>query len=62
VGETKSSFIAVNIEPTFYELVMNLVTKEHVSASAYCRRLIIKDLRERGLLTEEQMMKVLGAD
>lgn len=58
-AETKDKSIMVNIEPTFYEMLQILTEKEDISVSAYCRQLIIKDLRDRGLLTDNMMIKVL---
>jgi hypothetical protein len=57
--EVKDRAIIVNIEETFYDIVQRIVTKERISMSAYARNLIIKDLLERGMLTESILADVL---
>ncbi len=62
MSEGKNRQIMVNIEPTFYNVLMRLLMKENKSASAYTRGLIIKDLMNRGLLTETILTAVITGD
>ena len=61
MSETRDRQIMVNIEPTFYDALQGAVTKEDMSLSAYVRNLILKDLLDRGLITDRMVtMVVLG--
>lgn len=53
MGEPKSKSIMVNIEPTIYGIVQEYIAKSGQSAASYGRSLIIKDLRERGILPDK---------
>lgn len=57
--EIRNSQIMVNIEPTLYDIVVEVATKERTSASSYARALIIEDLLRRGLLTESILAQIL---
>jgi len=59
MAETKDRAIMVNIEPTFHEILQALVDKDRMSLSAYCRNLILKDLMDKGLVTDRMMVEVL---
>lgn len=50
--ETKRAAIMVNIEPTIHRIILDIISREGVSASAYLRRLVIKDLKARGVLPD----------
>lgn len=56
--ERKSANIMVNIEETLYSIVTDLLAKEGVSGSAFCRRLIIENLKNRGLLTDAHLARM----
>jgi hypothetical protein len=58
MGEIRECKIMVNLEPTFNDALNRLINQTRESASSYTRRLIIKDLRERGLLTDDMIMDV----
>jgi hypothetical protein len=58
MAERKTECIMVNLEPTIQEAVVLFVGQEGLSASAYCRRLIIKDLKDRGVLTTEHLAQM----
>lgn len=52
--------IMVNLEEPLYQAAALASDKDASrSMSGYCRRLIIRDLRQRGLLTPELMQLVL---
>lgn len=57
--ETKSRNVMVNLEPTVAETMLLFLAREGISASSYCRRLIIKDLSDRGLLTDEIIVRMI---
>lgn len=60
MAQNKERQVLTNIEPTFYELLVKLTVEQlDVSVSSYVRNLIVKDLKDRGLLDEETMQKVL---
>lgn len=59
----RSKDIQVNLEPIVYQQTVDLAAKLGNSASGYIRSLIVRDLRERGLLTEAMLadMAVAGS-
>lgn len=59
MAEIKSSQIMVNMEPTLYDLVEHLAIQLNMSNSGYLRSLVIKDMIERGLLTQKAMTTLL---
>lgn len=56
--EKKSENIMVNLEPSLMEIVQRVLMKNNVSASSYCRSLILRDLSESGLLPVEVLLRV----
>lgn len=52
----------VNIETTFMALVRQVLTDNKISASSYARKLILRDLMGRGILTSEVMLQVMTTD
>ena len=56
MAETRDCQIMVNIEPTFMALVRRVQDLLSMSASSYVRRLIIRDLQDRGLLTVDSLV------
>ena len=60
MGETKSKQYMVNIEQTLNLLLQRVLNEENISASAYFRALLIKDLVERDMLSEDLMLAILG--
>lgn len=55
MAELKTESVMVNLEPTIYQPFSMLIATEGLSASAFCRRLIIKELKERGLITDSHL-------
>lgn len=53
--QSRSCNIMVNIEPAIFALVRDLIDKDGASASGYARKLIIDDLRRRGVLTDNML-------
>jgi len=60
MGETKSKQYMVNIEQTLNLLLQRVLNEENISASAYFRALLIKDLVDRDMLSEDIMLAILG--
>jgi hypothetical protein len=60
MAEAKSRQFMVNLEPTLYDLLQDVLNDENVSASGFMRTLLIRELFERKLLTEEHMLVILG--
>lgn len=54
----RSSAIMVNIEPTIYAILKDLVDHESTSASSYCRRLILDDLSKKGLVPDSLLAEL----
>lgn len=48
----RSKDVQVNLEPVIYEQIKELAAKKKIHLSSYIRSLIIRDLRDCGLLTE----------
>lgn len=61
MSEPKNRQIMVNLEETLYSAVQRLTARLGSSASGYARSLMIKDMQERGILTNEMMTRMLGA-
>jgi len=59
MSETREKYLSVAMEPTLVAILRALIRHEKVTQSAYLRSLVIKDLRERGLLTESVMHSIL---
>lgn len=60
--ESRDCQIMVNIETTFMALVKQVLTDNKISASSYARKLILRDLMGRGILTSEVMLQVMTTD
>ena len=60
MGETKNKQYMVNIEQTLNLLLQRILNEENMSASAYFRGLLIKDLVDRDMLSEDLMLAILG--
>jgi hypothetical protein len=60
MGETKNKQYMVNIEQTLNLLLQRVLNEENMSASAYFRALLIKDLVDRDMLSEDLMLAILG--
>jgi len=58
--EAKIRQLMVNVEPTLYDMILQVIGQEDISASAYLRSLVVKDLMERQLLTQEKLCSLLG--
>jgi len=53
--------ITINVEEVVAEVYSRLTQKQGISQSAYGRRLILQDLKAKGLLPEGILMNILGA-
>lgn len=51
--------VQVNLEPTVYKAVDTLVQSISESKSGYIRKLIINDLYERNLITDDMIVDIL---
>lgn len=56
MGQVKSKQINIVIEPAFVEVMQD----NEPNVSEYIRKLIMKDLTQRGLITPEVVMKVFA--
>lgn len=52
----------VNLEVTVMALVKKVMRDSNISASSYARKLILHDLVERGVLTQDIMLQVMTTD
>lgn len=59
MGEPRKKQIVVNIEGSLHEVAHQAAGKDNVSTSAYVRSLIIKDLIERGMMTDSLLARML---
>lgn len=59
MGEPRKKQIVVNIESSLHEVAQSAAGKDNVSTSAYVRNLIIKDLIERGMMTDSLLARML---
>lgn len=58
MAEIRDKRIMVSIEQVLFDKVDMLLSKENLSASAYTRSLIVKDLVDRGLLTNIDLVEL----
>ena len=56
--EGKDSWIMVRLEPSFRALVSRVERECNMSASAYARSAIIRDLHARGLLSADALVRI----
>ena len=56
MAEVRDKRIMVSVEQVIYDKLVMIVTKEDTSASTYARALIVKDLIDRGLLTNSDIV------
>jgi len=56
--EPKDRAIMVNLEETVYTALVTAIFKHNTTLSAFCRKLVIQDLLNQGLLTEEMIVKM----
>lgn len=59
MAEPKSRRITFAIEDTLYGLVFANFGDEYGTISEYMRALILRDIKERGLLTESVLLKLV---
>lgn len=59
MSEPRNHQIVVNIEETFFDLTHLLASKNNVTASKYVRDIIIKDLLEKGMLSERTLTQII---
>lgn len=59
MGQTKSYPVTCNLEPTIGMALMNYTNKTGSTISKYLRSLVIKDLKERGILTDTSLSEIL---
>lgn len=57
--EARQTPLTVYLEPTLWALMQKAVLQDDTTASSYLRNLIIDDLRQRGIITEEIMTGML---
>jgi hypothetical protein len=57
--EARNRQVMVNLEETFYNLLVMEVIKNHTTASSLVRSLIIKEFLARGLITQDELNSVL---
>ena len=55
----KTEKVVTNLEPEILNILEREMAAEQLSASAYMRRLLIEHLKERGLLTEQTLMRIV---
>ena len=55
MAERRSVNQLVSIEPTVFQALQLAMANESLTASSYMRRLLIQDLKEKGLLTTEML-------
>lgn len=60
--EPRDARITFNIEPTFRAMLDQIAATQGVPTSIFCRKLVVKELRERGLLTEEVLFRMATTD
>lgn len=60
--EQRDCQIMVNIETTFMALVRQVLAENKISASSYARKLILRDLMARNILTPDIMLQVMTTD
>ena len=60
MAENRAAQIIANIEPSLNTLVNTVLDSTGMSGSTYLRKLIITDLMERGLLTQEKLLTIVG--
>ncbi len=58
MSQKRSKVLQVNLEPTIYDLTQELAPKLDMRMSSYVRSLIVRDLRERGLLTDRMIADI----
>ena len=56
--EKRRLSVMCNLEPTLHRIVSDLAARMDLSMSSYLRRLVIEDLREKGLLTDAILAKL----
>lgn len=57
--EQRAKQLICNIESTFYDLVQSAAAADNQSASKYVRGILISHLREKGLLDEATLNRVI---
>lgn len=61
MGQVRSYAISANIEPTVGMAMLELLHKNNdMSVSTYIRKLIIKDLKEQGVLTDSILASMVA--
>lgn len=56
--EKRRAPMICNLEPTVHRIVTDLAARMGLSSSSYLRRLVIDDLRAKGLLTDAIITKL----
>lgn len=59
MAQRRSDKIVVHLEPILYKAVESLFNKEGKTASAFMRDVVIRDLKDRGLLSQEMLESLL---
>ena len=56
MAEVRDKRVMVSVEQVVYDKMMMIIIKENTSASTYARALIVRDLIDRGLLTNTDVV------
>lgn len=56
--EKRRSPAMCNLEPTLHRIVTDLAARMGITVSSYLRRLILADLKEKGLLPDSVLAKL----
>jgi hypothetical protein len=53
--------VMVRLEPSLHEVLLKILDEEVEAASSYMRGLLIKELKTRGRLSEDQIAELAGS-
>lgn len=55
MSNVKTQKIVTHLEPVLYSAAKKVIDQEEISQSSYARKCIMKDLVDRGLITQEMI-------
>ena len=58
MAERRSESMMVTVEPTLRKIMDLALEKDNIAISSYFRKLLIADLRQRGLLNDTMLLKI----
>jgi hypothetical protein len=58
MNEPRSSHVLVNVEPSLWVVLKNLVSREQTTMSSYLRALLIDDLNKKGILDDAGLKRL----